>query len=476
MSCEEEGIIGTLIEENKVWFDGMFDLVFPWDESFSINERFAWVHCRGILLQLWSSHCFESIGALVGKVVEVDEVTLEREVLEYARLCVKIPVGGTANLAKEVHINNIPCKVSFEEEFYFPDHTLRSLFNKWAACSVMDSKVRSEEGGGREFLDSVGSDFGEGDGVRDGEESVRGVKVVSNFNEAQTNRKPCINEVQTNSQLDINEEQTSSQPDIDEEQTNSQPGFYEQHAKKHLGFYEGACPIASWVGEICGSGPTFDEVEHSGLRVVGAVGAATSGSGVGRVCQGAAKVDVVVGETQAFEASKEDGEVSTTFEEDGGARVLAEYGWMGRVGGPFCNPCGGAVQEAVDGEGMLEMEGKGGDKFPSFFSGSESHVSAHPSERISKVKKLTSILEASEASRSLSLASRKVAGLGEEASELADSPLAESKLVEVRVDQVDFLVQQPVSRLEFSSMSDSVIENCNRIYWLKNDKNEATRI
>jgi len=93
LSCNEDGLIGKLIEKNKDWFAGMFVSILPWDESFAVNERYAWVRCRGLPLQLWSNQCFESIRALVGKVVEVDQATLAREVLEYVRFRDRIPAG-----------------------------------------------------------------------------------------------------------------------------------------------------------------------------------------------------------------------------------------------------------------------------------------------------------------------------------------------------------------------------------------------
>jgi len=72
LSCDEERLIGKLLEEGKDWFTGLFGSIVPWDDSFTVNERYAWVRCRGIPLHLWSRHCFERVGALVRKVVEVD--------------------------------------------------------------------------------------------------------------------------------------------------------------------------------------------------------------------------------------------------------------------------------------------------------------------------------------------------------------------------------------------------------------------
>jgi len=114
LSCDEEGLIEKLLEEGKDWFTGLFSSIVTWDDSFTVNERYAWVKCRGIHLHLWSRHCFERVGALVVKAVEVDQTTKAREVLEYVRLRISILVGISPCEKKEVSINGFSCWVSFE--------------------------------------------------------------------------------------------------------------------------------------------------------------------------------------------------------------------------------------------------------------------------------------------------------------------------------------------------------------------------
>lgn len=60
-------------------------------------------------MALWINQCFERIGALVGALVEVDEGTISKEVLEYARLCIRIPVDEEVRLAKAVRIKDRLC-------------------------------------------------------------------------------------------------------------------------------------------------------------------------------------------------------------------------------------------------------------------------------------------------------------------------------------------------------------------------------
>jgi len=181
LSCDDEGVLERLIAENKAWFDGLFSSVVPWDGSFLVKERFAWVRCRGIPLQLWCSQSFVSINALVGEVVQIDDVTLEKEVLEFSRFQVKLPVASSVRLEKDICINGISCKVLLEEEERVPNLEYKRFYAKWnGGFSEVDTEAGSEEGEvGGSFCDSVAFDFGEaiGGGVGEGE-TVQG-KVCS---------------------------------------------------------------------------------------------------------------------------------------------------------------------------------------------------------------------------------------------------------------------------------------------------------
>ncbi|KAK7372428.1 hypothetical protein VNO80_05806 [Phaseolus coccineus] len=138
LSCDDAGILGKLVVDNKDWFDGFFSSIFLWDESFAIKERFAWFRCRGIPLQLWNSQCFDSIGALVGEVVEIDDAMLKKEVLEFARFRVKLPMDSSVCSTKEICINSIPCRVTFEEEVQKVVAVMGLSLTQWAPILVKE--------------------------------------------------------------------------------------------------------------------------------------------------------------------------------------------------------------------------------------------------------------------------------------------------------------------------------------------------
>jgi len=86
------------------------------------------------------------------------------------------------------------------------------------------------------------------------------------------------------------------------------------------------------------------------------------------------------------------------------------------------------------------------------------------------------VLEVNEVNRSLALTSGKEMGIEEVKSDVAVLQFDDPNLVDVRVDQTVFLVQQTNVSKDAFCTTDSAIENCNRIYWEKNDKKVASNV
>ncbi|KAK7334843.1 hypothetical protein VNO80_26609 [Phaseolus coccineus] len=247
------------------------------------------------------------------------------------------------------------------EEVCFPDLVLKRLFGKWnGACTEVDTEAGSEDGGaGGVMLDSVGSDFGEDDGVGVGEEATVQCQVASpllgmarltseveefqknlgdaikgnGFYEEIPSQLPGFNEglsknvlanydgaahaqvawpVDECHNMGVNEEQIYTKKNLNfnievgeaaevgfdvacdllslnKESSSHQLGIKEEHAKSHpkvnkettsvdmeekveasfVGLTLAHAGGTSWVGDSLGSGPTFDELEHSGVRLEG---------------------------------------------------------------------------------------------------------------------------------------------------------------------------------------------------------------
>ncbi|KAK7357685.1 hypothetical protein VNO80_16980 [Phaseolus coccineus] len=429
LSCDENGLIGKIIEDNKDWFASMFDSVLPWNVSLAVNERYAWVRCRGIPLQLWSRQCFKCIRALVGKMVEVDQATLAREVLEYARF-----------------------RVWRFEEACFPEYTLRSLFSKWGACSIPVSDVSSEEGDGREFLDSVGLDSNAGNGVREGEEaSVNGEvneageslnevhapcltspinEVLHGINEVHTHCLtndvlPDINEVHAHCLTSpfnevlpgINEVLHCLTSPINEVHTPCLTNFYGRKNSIGMDDWCVGFPEALGAGVFVGIGIALEEVEHSGALALGTIRTmspvdSAGGAGIMSSVNGAGCVSLV-GDNGRVSPAGVVGHVSQ------GAVVLVGSpgvmltqglekelsGFSPKFGMSLVEEVVPTTLEEVAGAGVKGevsvTEGKGGVVSARLNSGSKENDCACSNARSVKVKELASILVTNEVSRSL---------------------------------------------------------------------------
>jgi len=155
---ENEMTIKEVIEENKEWFEEMFDTIIPRNEQFVAVDKLVWVRCRGLPLKLWNYDCFKHIAALLGTLIEVDEATLALEEMEYARFIIRVSVGCEAKITSYMKINDVLYQVSVEEECTVPDYKL---------CQCH----RSEESEGSETeADSIASNASVQSGSRDFEE------------------------------------------------------------------------------------------------------------------------------------------------------------------------------------------------------------------------------------------------------------------------------------------------------------------
>ncbi|KAK7377805.1 hypothetical protein VNO80_03237 [Phaseolus coccineus] len=618
MSCDNVGIIGKLIEDNKDWFDGMFESVHPWNDAFTVNEKFAWVRCRGIPLQLWCSSCFECIGALVGKVVEVDKATVKREVLEFACLRVKIPVGGTINMVKEVWGDDYMVNsVAGSEDG--GGASVESVFSEYREGDVgcgEEVTVQCQEAWEESLIDAVcqrHANYSEletqrsGGGAREsvllnervlnglvGLNEVNANHLPCNFkegvstadvacqrhggggaservllNEGMLSRQPSFNEEYAKhsfneehadylssdfkegvnyadvaclrhygggarERVSLNKEVLSGQPDFIEEHAkhsfneehaiylshgfkegvnnvdvackklsgggarervilnegllSDQSGFIEEHTNLNFneehaeylscGFKEGASnedvewsadadgcwfgpshahvEVTRWVGGTFGLGPDLDKLEQSEMKGNGLEVGANPNREAGSVRRQSKFVGAGWGRSSV----------------KGGKRRGAgweEEGWQGRDGDGARDDVGVREGNKVcDGDGvhrhkLLEVVNSRGE------SGSgigETCLNV----RTVKIKEVALVMESSETFHPLYLSSRKMAGIGKEVSGLAEPPFADNNLFEVRVDQAGFLGQQPVTRIDVNVTADSAIENCNKIYRLKNEK------
>jgi len=116
-----EGVaMEDVMKSNTAWFNNVFSSVRPWSEGSGASHRVVWVRCYGVPLHFWNVDCFTKVIGEMSKtatLVSVDELTLSWEVVEYARLKVRLENIGSAKLARKVKINRLMCSILIEEEF-----------------------------------------------------------------------------------------------------------------------------------------------------------------------------------------------------------------------------------------------------------------------------------------------------------------------------------------------------------------------
>jgi len=120
VSPAEGVVMEDIVKSNAGWFNNIFSSIKPWSEGREANHRVVWVRCYGVPLQCWSEDCFTKvIGELykTASLVLVDALTLSWDVVEYARMKVRLGNDGSANMTRKVMINKLLCNILMEEEF-----------------------------------------------------------------------------------------------------------------------------------------------------------------------------------------------------------------------------------------------------------------------------------------------------------------------------------------------------------------------
>jgi hypothetical protein len=99
---------GEYLVETAADIIGMFMSDFkPWSlEADSVYERGAWVRCYGVPVHAWNDIFFAELAETQGRLLKIDDVTSNKERMDYARLLLAIPLVKEVNTTVQVLINN----------------------------------------------------------------------------------------------------------------------------------------------------------------------------------------------------------------------------------------------------------------------------------------------------------------------------------------------------------------------------------
>jgi len=119
LTPREGDAMEDILKLSKGWFDSVFTSVCPWSFNSSASHRIVWVRCYGLPLPTWNRECFTKVIGELSRattVVSIDEATLTWEVLEYARLKVRVQNVGGVRWTRRMQIIDHMCSVLVEEE------------------------------------------------------------------------------------------------------------------------------------------------------------------------------------------------------------------------------------------------------------------------------------------------------------------------------------------------------------------------
>ena len=118
-SPREGEAMENIMKLNKGWFESVFSSVSPWSFSSGASHRIVWVRCYGLPLPVWNKECFTKVVGELSReavVVSIDKATLTWEVLEYARLKVRVQNARSVRWARRMQINGHMCSMLVEED------------------------------------------------------------------------------------------------------------------------------------------------------------------------------------------------------------------------------------------------------------------------------------------------------------------------------------------------------------------------
>ncbi|GLT98226.1 hypothetical protein SLE2022_157400 [Rubroshorea leprosula] len=102
MHSEVEGEITKLIKEGSGWIGEWLGDIRPWSLEKVAKERYTWLQCYGIPLNVWNEEFFKKLGNRYGKAIEVDQLTTLKKRLDVGR--VRISTATPENISKTLKI------------------------------------------------------------------------------------------------------------------------------------------------------------------------------------------------------------------------------------------------------------------------------------------------------------------------------------------------------------------------------------
>jgi len=82
----DDSDVSILFSQAPEFFDNFFSRLVRWSKDVLIRERGAWVRIYGVLLHAWNYDFFKLCVMDCGRLLKIDDITLERDRFDYARI------------------------------------------------------------------------------------------------------------------------------------------------------------------------------------------------------------------------------------------------------------------------------------------------------------------------------------------------------------------------------------------------------
>ena len=117
------GVVGDVVELFSTAADligNFWEDCRPWTKETIVNyERGAWVRCYGVPIQAWNNIFFLELAATQGLLLKIDDFTINKDRMDYARLLVATPLLKEINVIEEVWIDGKKFPIRIIEDIKF---------------------------------------------------------------------------------------------------------------------------------------------------------------------------------------------------------------------------------------------------------------------------------------------------------------------------------------------------------------------
>jgi len=145
--------VSAIFSEAPHFFNNFFSTLVKWNKNVLIHERGAWVRIYGVTLHAWNINFFKLCVLDCGRLLKVDDCTLEKERFNYARVLLSIALLEVINVDATLMVDDVLFNFKIIEEWgfklgedacLFDEDDVRDGRNSGSAEVIEDGIVRED--------------------------------------------------------------------------------------------------------------------------------------------------------------------------------------------------------------------------------------------------------------------------------------------------------------------------------------------